>query len=270
MKPFRKKCFVVLMLVATQPTWAHKRWLLPSLFNVSEPQWITIDATVSNNIFFADRPWPLARIRVETPTGKEAKIENKVEGHRRSSFDVELKETGTHKVVSGGEVFFAQFQESGADKPSRKRGFDFEELKSSIPNDATAVKYAKSISRLESYITFGAPSLQVFEPKNKGIELVPVTHPNDLYQSEKVQFKFLVNGEAVKGLEALVVWEGTRHRNAEEAVTYQTDEAGILTIALTQSGRFLIEINHEAEAKNDPVFEKYYFGYFGTFEVLPQ
>lgn len=264
-----------LLVMAASLLWAahsdaHKRWVLPTLFNVSEPQWVTVDATVSNNIFFADRSWPLSGVSVVTPTGKTALIENKIEGHRRSSFDFQLTDPGTYKVVSGGAVYFAQYQVAGEEKPQRQRAFDFAALKKKIPAGAEQVDYAKSISRLESYVTLGAPDDAVFTPKKSGIELVPVTHPNDLYESEKAQFKFLVNGEIAPGLEALVVWEGTRHRNSEDAVTYRSDDKGILTIDLNQTGRFLIEIDHETEAKNDPDFKKYYFGYFGTFEVLPQ
>ncbi|WP_258079450.1 DUF4198 domain-containing protein, partial [Xanthomonas arboricola] len=39
---------------------------------------------------------------------------------------------------------------------------------------------SQSFNRVETFVTRGAPTTTVFKPAGKGIELVPVTHPNDL------------------------------------------------------------------------------------------
>jgi len=265
---------LIILLLFSINVQAHKRWILPSIFNVSEEQWITVDATVSNNIFFSDKPWPLAGIIVSTPDNKHAKIENKFEGHRRSSFDLLLNVSGTYKITSGGDVFFAKYDKPIAkegEKPTENiRGFDFSKLKASLPKNAGNISFAKSISRLESYVTLGALNSSVFKPENSGIELVPVTHPNDLYHQEKAQFQFLVNGKSVKDLTVMLVWEGTRHRDDEEAAILKTDSNGKVLIDLNRTGRFLLEASHHMELKNDKDFSELFMSYFGTFEVLPQ
>lgn len=274
MNKFKHIILAGMLLMLSITVQAHKRWVLPSLFNVSEEQWIVVDATVSNNIFFADKPWPLAGVKVTTPDGTTAQIENQTEGHRRSSFDFLLNIPGTYKITSGGDVFFAQYtvasEANGETSTENVRGFDFDQLKARLPENAKNISFAKSISRLESYVTLGAPTLKVFNPEKTGIELVPVTHPNDLYHQEKAKFQFLVNGEKVAGVKVMMVWEGTRHRNDEAAVTLMTDTNGEVSIDLNQTGRFLLEVSHQIDLKNDDTFSKLFMSYFGTFEVLPQ
>jgi uncharacterized GH25 family protein len=274
MKKSKHIIAMTMLLTLSINVQAHKRWILPSLFNVSEEQWVVVDATVSNNIFFADKPWPLTGITVTTPDGKTAQIENQIEGHRRSSFDFLLNMPGTYKITSGGDVFFAQYTmpstSTGKATTENTRGFDFTQLKARLPENAKDITFAKSISRLESYVTLGAPTLQVFNPEKTGIELVPVTHPNDLYHQEKAKFQFLVNGEKVAGIKVMMVWEGTRHRNDEAAVTLMTDKNGEVSIDLNQTGRFLLEVSHQIDLKDDDTFSKLFMSYFGTFEVLPQ
>jgi len=265
--------FVVMSLFTTAAS-AHKRWVLPSLFSVSEQQWVTFDATVSNNIFYPDRAWPLANVHVYTPDGSVGIIENKLEGHRRSTFDVNLNQAGTFRISLGGENYFARYPKVNPQPDERPfnsvRARNLQELKEKIPTDAKDVKLMLSNSRLESYVTVGAPSSEVFKSTGSGIELVPTTHPNDLYQGEKATFKFTVDGKAVKDLAVLMVWEGTRYRNAEQAMELKTDESGAIQIDLSQTGRFLLEIEHAIEMPEGADFATKSFAYFGTFEVLPQ
>ncbi len=265
--------FVMMSLLTTAAS-AHKRWVLPSLFSVSEQQWVTFDATVSNNIFYPDRAWSLADVHVYTPDGSVGIVANKHEGHRRSTFDVDLNQAGTFRISLGGENYFARYPKANPQPDERPfnsvRDSNLQALKKKIPADAKDVKLMLSNSRLESYVTVGAPSSEVFKPTGSGIELVPVTHPNDLYQGEKATFKFTVDGTAVKDLAVLMVWEGTRYRNAEQAIELKTDESGSIQLDLPQTGRFLLEIEHAIDMPKEAEYAEKTFAYFGTFEVLPQ
>ncbi|MFC3195865.1 DUF4198 domain-containing protein [Marinicella sediminis] len=257
------------MLTVCGTSQAHKRWLLPSIFSVSEAQWVAVDASVSNNLFYVDRPWPLTSVSVTAPDGKPAKTDNLNEGHRRSSFDVYLDQPGTYRASTGGDVFFVQYS-SVDGEVTRDRAFDLSSLKASVPADATAVNYARSVSRLETYMTLGAPDQKVFTPSGRGLELKPVSHPNDLYVNEKVALQFLVEGKPAVGLEVLMVWEGTRYRDEEGAINLLTDDQGTITFTPDRTGRFLLEAGAEKVLTEDPVFSTLYMTYIGTFEVLPQ
>lgn len=269
-----KFILVTIMLIVNYSAHAHKRWILPSIFNVSDTQWVAVDATVSNNIFYPDIPWPINDISVTTPTGGSGQIENKAKSHRRNSFDVHINETGTYKITSKADIFFASFSPDAnkTDKKSMQhmRNYDFNTLKAQLPKNASNVLFSKSASRLETYVTLDAPNTEAFKPSKSGIELIPVTHPNDLYESESATFQFLFNGKKATGLNVSVIWDGTRHRDQEQAINLKTNENGEVTINLDKTGRFLLETSHAVKTEKDNQFSALYFSYLGTFEVLPQ
>lgn len=264
---------VLLTALLSLTAQAHKRWLLPSNFSVSEHQWITVDASVSNNLFYPDRRWPLEGIKVINPQGKEQGIENALEGKRRSVFDVNLDQDGTYKIGVKGDMYFASYPnpdyKEGERKNIRIRAWSLEDLDKKVPSDVKDVKFARSINRLETYVTVGEPTNEVFSIEKSGLEFSPVTHPNDLYQGEKATLQFLVDGEPTAGVEVVVVWDGTRYRDQENELTLTTDEKGQVTFDLDQAGRFLVEASYEKDTSEQPKFKQTYLGYLATFEVLP-
>ena len=48
---------------------AHKRWLLPTDFSLSDAETVTVDFSASNNIFYVDKPMPLDGLRALAPSG---------------------------------------------------------------------------------------------------------------------------------------------------------------------------------------------------------
>lgn len=264
---------VLLTALLSLTAQAHKRWLLPSNFSVSEHQWITVDASVSNNLFYPDRRWPLEGIKVINPQGKEQGIENALKGKRRSVFDVNLNQDGTYKIGVKGDMYFASYPnpdyKEGERKNIRIRAWSLEDLDKKVPSDVKDVKFARSINRLETYVTVGEPTNEVFSIEKSGLEFSPVTHPNDLYQGEKATLQFLVDGEPTEGVDVVIVWDGTRYRDQENELTLTTDEKGQVNFDLNQAGRFLVEASYEKDTSEQPKFKQTYLGYLATFEVLP-
>ncbi|MCB1603285.1 MAG: DUF4198 domain-containing protein [Gammaproteobacteria bacterium] len=250
---------------------AHKRWFLPNEFSVSEKQWISIDASLSNNIFYADRPWTLDGIQVIHPNLRASTISNPQYGKRKNTFEVYLEDTGTTKVASISNIYFAQFEYSvQMNEVKRIRSFDYNELISQIPENAKNIKLSKSISRLETYLTLGAPSSAVFKATGSGLELLPITHPNDVYENEAAQFKFLVDGKPQKNIKVSLVWEGTRYRNDESEITFITNEQGIVTFTPDKPGAYLLEASYKGKSPDTDKFENLHMSYMATLEVLPQ
>ncbi len=265
-----KKIIVSMMLlVLALSASAHKRWVLPSLFSVSEAQWITVDASVSNNLFYPDRPWPLETVRVVSPSGENVTLSNQSKGHRRSTFDFEVSQRGTYKVVAANTLYFVQYKETEQGETKRMRAASIDEIKNKLPQNVFSQEVAKSDSTLESYVTLGAPNHQVFAESNGGVQFKPVTHPNDLYQGEEGVFGFTVNDQPLVGAEVIMVWEGTRYRDDEQVIELITDDQGQIKLPLSQAGRFYLELSHRRSVDKE-AYDKAYVNYLGTFEVLPQ
>ena len=80
-------------------------------------------------------------------------------------------------VVNDG--VFARWKEDG--KPKRYFGKP-EGMAQAVPAKADELEVSQSLGRVETFVTAGKPS--AVKPVGRGLELAPVTHPNDLYAGE--------------------------------------------------------------------------------------
>ena len=53
-----------------------------------------------------------------------------------------------------------------------------------VPSGAENLRVMLGQRRIEFFVTRGAPTDRVLQPLNEGLEMVPITHPNDLVAGE--------------------------------------------------------------------------------------
>ena len=218
---------------------AHRMWMMPSATVLSgEDPWVTVDAAVSNDLFyFEHQPVRLDNLKVWAPDGSEVKVENASTGHFRSVFDLHLTQKGTYKIAAVSNTVMGSYLLNG--KQERlKRGTTVETLAAAIPAGATDVQTAEASNRNEIYVTSGAPTTTVFKPSGQGIELVPVTHPNDLVAGEAATFQFLLDGEPAAGLTVTAIRGGIRYRDALGQQDLKTGADGKVTITWPEAGMY--------------------------------
>src|SRR5699024_10951950 len=126
------------------------------------------------------------------------------------TFDVQLKQPGTYRLAVVGDTLFANYTLDGEAKRWRGKKADF---KKDLPKNAKDVKVSQMHSRTETYVTAGKPDLDVFAPSKQGIELVPVTHPNDLFAGEAATFKLLLDGAPAAKLDVSIVQGGSPYQD---------------------------------------------------------
>lgn len=247
---------------------AHKAWMLPSATVTTAGEWITVDAAVSNDLFYFNYvPLRLDSLVVTAPDGSAVRPENPGTGKYRSVFDVHLVKNGTYKLAMVNRGLFAGYEVDGVQK--RWRG-TAERLAAEVPANATNLQVAELHSRLETFVTAGTPTERVFTATNVGLELVPITHPNDLYAGEAARFRFLVDGRAAADLEVSIVPGGTRYRDQQDETTLRTDARGELSITWPQPGMYWLETRMQDGNTSIPPARQRRLSYVATFEVLPQ
>jgi hypothetical protein len=222
------------------PADAHRRWLLPSATVMSgEKEVVTFDAAASNELFVFDhRASSLDDLVVLGPNGNTVDAKIIGSGASRSSFDVEMTQQGTYRIalVSGGLMGFYKIGE----ERKRWRG-TAEELDSAFPEGATDINVSVVSSRTETFSTLGAPNETALAPTNQGLEMVPVSHPNDLVVGEAAQFKFLIDGQPAADMEIEWVRGGTRYRDTAEDMKLKTDAAGMFEVTVEEPGLYYLE-----------------------------
>ncbi|WP_130752751.1 DUF4198 domain-containing protein [Sphingobium xenophagum] len=218
---------------------AHRQWMMPSSTTLSGSEsWVTVDAAVSNDLFYFEHvPMRTDGIVVTQPDGSIGKIENAATGKYRSTFDVHLTQPGTYRIGSVSTNMMGSYSLNG--KQERlPRGTTKDKLASVIPAGATDVQVAEASNRNEIFVTLGAPTTGVFKPTGSGIELVPVTHPNDLVSGETASFQFLLDGKPAAGLKVTVIPGGIRYRDALGQMDLVADQDGKVAITWPQPGMY--------------------------------
>lgn len=246
---------------------AHRQWLLPSATVLSgNDPWITIDAAVSNDLFYFDHmPMRLDSIAVIAPDGSKGEVKNPSTGKYRSTFDVQLTKPGTYKVTNVSDGVGASYKQGGEQKRWRGPAAD---LATAIPKDATEVKITENSRRLEVFATRGSPTKDALKITGKGLELEPVTHPNDLVASEPATFKLILDGKPAANVEVEVVEGGNRYRSATTELKLKTDAQGAFTVKWPEAGMYWLEASVRGGQSSIPGAERS-AAYVTTLEVLP-
>lgn len=263
---------VALAAMAVVPASAHRQWMMPSSTVLSgDDVWVTVDAAVSNDLFyFEHQPLRLDAVKAWAPDGTEVAIENKSTGRYRSTFDVHLTQKGTYRIASVADMLMGSYDLNG--KTERlPRGTTAENLAERVPAGATNVKTAEANNRNEIFVTVGEPTNTLFKPTGKGIELVPVTHPNDLIAGEAATFQFLLDGKPAADLPVTVIPGGIRYRDQLGQIDLKTGADGKVSVTWPEAGMYWLNVTtpqagEGAEGTPPPISRR--ASYVTTLEVL--
>lgn len=254
---------------------AHRSWMLPSSTAISgKDPWVTVDAAVSEDLFYlGSSPLKLDTLTITAPDGSTVQPENAAQGKFRSTFDVHLTASGTYKLALVNAGVSASYKLNGENK--RWRGTE-EALKTEIPADAQDVQVMRSYARIETFVTSGKPTNTVFKTTGTGLELVPITNPNDLFVGEPMRLQFLLDGKPAANIKVSVVPGGVRYRGGIKDQTLTTNDKGEITVNWEFAGMYWINASvgggrpgpgEERKADAPPARR---VSYSATVEVLPQ
>jgi uncharacterized GH25 family protein len=243
---------------------AHRAWLAPTSTVLSGTDaWVGFDAGMSNGVFIPDHAaMNLAGLTITAPDGSTATPTNAMTGKYRSTFDLHLTQTGTYRVANVSSGVMVTYKQGGETK--RWRGAEAD-MAASIPADATEVVATRSNSRTETFVTLGEPS--AITPTGQGIELVPVTHPNDLVAGEAATFKLVRDGQPAADLEVTIARGGTRYRDNPEEMTVRTGADGSFTVTWPEAGMYWMNASARTPAAGSQMASS--AAYNGVVEVLP-
>lgn len=254
---------------------AHRMWLLPSgtIFSGNDA-WVTVDAAISNDLFYPDHfPGRLEAMKVWQPDGSAGQLQNASTGRYRSVFDVKLDKPGTWKIGFTNAAVTGSFKVDGVEKRIGRRGppqpgAPAPLTVADIPPNATDVKVTEVAGRNEIFVTTGAPTSTVFTTIGKGLELAPITHPDELVSGEAARFRFLVDGKPAAGLKVTVIPGGKRYRNEEGGMELTTGGDGVVAVTWPTAGMYWMNAELTDAKATTPRATERRMSYTTTLEVM--
>ena len=272
MKNFIQCAFVSVGLMASAAAQAHNMWLLPSdTTKGGKGGWVTFDLAVSTEFFTFDSGAPkLSPIQVVAPDATQFDVQNLFEGKLRTSFDVEINQPGTYKIFTASSGLTARWETTDGKRgfwPARGTKPDPAEFSTAVPKDAKNLEVTQGSRRVETFVTLGAPTKTALKPTNQGLELVPVTHPNDLAVSEVSEFQFIIDGKPAVGVKVEVIEGGSRYRLSPSEQHYETDKNGHVKIQWKKTGMYWLGAEYKDNKATKPATIRS-GSYSATLEVL--
>ncbi|UVW27667.1 DUF4198 domain-containing protein [Massilia sp. H6] len=271
MHQFVKKTVLALALASVSfGASAHRGWMLPSTtFVEKEEAWVTIDGAVSEGLFDFDHvPLRMENVTVTDPGGATAAAPGAVQGKLRTTLDLRLPRDGTYRIALVSENVVGSYQLGGETR--RVRGTPASVAKD-IPAAATELQTSTTHSRMETFVSANKLSRDALKPSGKGLELVPVTHPNDLRAGEPARLRFQLDGKPLANFPFSLVPGGVKYRGTIGEIRLVTDASGEASFTLPAPNRYWLSARFPVEqdkGPGEPGARRY--AYSATLEVLPE
>jgi hypothetical protein len=100
---------------------------------------------------------------------------------------------------------------------------------------------AIQVTKAETYVSKGAPNRAALAASGKGLEFVPVTHPDEIFAGDLFKFSFIMDGQPVEGLTYTVVKGGEQYAESPAHPTGKTDAKGAGSVTLRDPGVYVLE-----------------------------
>ena len=273
--PFIKHGVLALILAATAgAASAHRPWMLPTSTIVeNKDAWVTIDGAISEGLFDIDHmPLRMDGLSVTGPDGSTSVAPAAVMGKMRSSVDLPLPKEGTYRIALVSNSVMGSYKAGGEVKRFRGSEADFAKQ---VPAGAEEVRKTITQQRIETFVTAHKTNDAALKPTNTGLEMVPLTHPNDLRANETMRVRFLLDGKPLPNLPFSLVPGGVRYRGVAGEIRLTTDARGEASFKLPAANMYWMNAAYPPNPGKGPgpdngPAESRRYAYTATLEALPE
>ncbi len=243
---------------------AHTPYLLPLSFDVTPDALVVVDAGYAEKFFLSEVNFGDTRFVITTPDGSVLPFGDVHQFKSRTVAEQKLPGAkGTYRLSTGVRLgaIFRSWEQDGKVEVSRDGS-------KTPPPGVKLLSHYQSYSISEAYVTAGAPDKRALAPTKQGLEIVPVTHPNDLFTGEKFEFNVLFDGKPLAG-QTVDIYRSPMDLGSEHtSESAKTDAQGRVAYALTKPGIYLALVRYRGAAPKGAAAPMYGYNYTLTFRVL--
>ncbi len=244
---------------------AHTPFLVPTSFEPLYEGWVSLDAGFSEVFFVPEVAFDKGNFQVLTPKGEWVAPGRLEQFKTRSVVEYQAKDEGTYRFTTGlrKAAIFRMYEVNGERKHSR-------DPKEVLPKGAKILDHYQSATLAEAYVTLKKPTATALKPYNQGLEIVPVTHPNDVYAGESFAFQVLLDGKPLADNEVSLFtgYDGNEHEKPTQ--TTKTDKDGKAQLTIANVGTYLLYTRKSAPAPKGAEAPNYGYVYTLSFAVNAQ
>lgn len=238
---------------------AHTAFIAPASVVPGNDHWVSLDAGLTEELFKSDIALDKSTFQVMTPAGKWQKPERLEQFKTRTLVEHQLLDNGTYRFSTGvrAGAVVRVYELNGERKTLR-------DAKQELPAGAKFLETAQSFTLAETYLTHDLPSATVLTPSNKGLELQPLTHPNQLLTGQAFKLKVLADGKPVADKDVRLLAAAV---TGQKPLKLKTDAQGEVELKLDTPGLYLLGVRHSLPAPKGSDVQTFNYSYNLTLEV---
>jgi uncharacterized GH25 family protein len=260
---FRFCAAALISALAVPAASAHTSYLLPTVFTTSDGDFVTLEAS-----FTEDFPVPEIAVQsddyhVVLPDGSRADFLSKTTFRQMVVLESPLAEKGTHRFTTGARLGRASKVAivDGERKPLFEPG-------AKVPDNATEVITSQTETVADVYVTKGPSTRTAVDMPIGRLVLSPETHPNEIYLDSG--FSLAVNFDGVPLADQTVTLsrQGGDYESPKYHPELKTDAQGRIEISFDTPGIYLVMTRYRAAAPAGSETDERSYTSSLTFEVL--
>lgn len=243
---------------------AHTPYLLPASFDAQPRSVISVDASFADKFFIAEVPFGETAFTLTGPDGRVTPITDVHQLKTRTVAEQKLPaDKGTYRVSTGARLgaIFRSWELDGKVHTAR-------DPSTPMPAGVKLLSHYQSRSVSETYVTVSAPSPAALAPTGQGLELLPITHPSDLFSGETFEFRMVFDGQPLAGHKVEIFRSAMDLASQHSVQLLTTDAQGRVSASLAQPGIYLALVRHRAPAPQGAAAPVYGHNYTLSFRVL--
>ncbi|MEM9159030.1 MAG: DUF4198 domain-containing protein [Verrucomicrobiota bacterium] len=259
---------IVACLIGGASLLAHSPFVLPNVFSTSKGTKVTVVSSFTEEFFVPDYKMESEDFHFVLPDGTRSEYGNMAIFDQLTILENSLETEGTYRFSTGNRL--------GRKFKMKKVDGDWDYLRRERKEDGSYVYNADGAETADfqtqtvavAYVTKGVPTQTVLQQSGVGLEIVPLTHPSEVFVDDGFDFQLTFNGEAVKKQEMKVYRQGGSYEEPKYELIVETNKKGMASIEFEEPGVYVVMTRYRDVAPEGA--ETPYRSYTTTlsFEVL--
>ncbi len=224
---------------------AHTSFVMPNVFSTSSAKRVTAITSFTEDFFQPEVNVESDDFHVLLPDGHRADFAGVNVLSQLTVLETPLDADGTYRLTTGsrlGRKFQMKQVDGGWDYIRRMGG---ERGEPEVLPEGTVTGEFQTETVAMAYVSKGAPTAAAFKPSGRGLEILPQTHPSEIYVDQGFAFTLLFNGQPLADHVLTLYRQGGGYDDPAFEAEVTTGADGTVTLPFKAAGIYGLMTRHQ-------------------------
>jgi uncharacterized protein DUF4198 len=224
------------------PAMSHDVWISADAFEIhtDEQNTFSVDVSRSAESFIAESNHEVGNLTIIGPKKDSKAYAAAFSGKNKEVFEVEFNDYGTYYLNADETQVFLTFYK---DEEGNKHKIRLPKSQySTLPKGSKPEKTVEKRLASESYISFNGLSEVSKEIREKGVTIIPNTHPSKIETDEPFSFTIYVDGKPMEEGEVALKSLNHLYYDDYEKIEIEQAKGGKYEFEVKHPGRYLLGV----------------------------